>query len=261
MALWTPADLSMAAWYDSSVADSLSVSSGFVEQWNDLSGNDRHATAIGTSRPTLEAEGINGMDAVGFVNPQYLNIVAGVPRGDDMMFFGVFTRPSTGVHSMLLTKGISSYRYPFWWDNLNTIYSQYGTTIKTLQSSQTQIGTQLITTARDSTYESGWLNGSLLSTKTTSTLDADFNIIGRSNNSTRQHNGSIGEIIYFNSLVSTDDRQKIEGYLAWKWGINTNLPSGHPYYDAAPTIPNEVSFTVLTPKYDNSYLLAAQLGL
>jgi hypothetical protein len=33
---------------------------------------------------------------------------------------------------------------------------------------------------------------------------------------------------------STADRQKSEGYLAWKWGLTGNLSSSHPYKFAAP---------------------------
>jgi hypothetical protein len=35
--------------------------------------------------------------------------------------------------------------------------------------------------------------------------------------------------------ASATDRQKIEGYLAWKWGIQASLPAAHPYRNAAPT--------------------------
>jgi len=37
------------------------------------------------------------------------------------------------------------------------------------------------------------------------------------------------EVVVFNSQLSTTSRQQIEGYLAWKWGLQANLPSGHPY--------------------------------
>ena len=30
--------------------------------------------------------------------------------------------------------------------------------------------------------------------------------------------------------------EKAEGYLAWKWGLVSNLPSGHPYKNSRPTI-------------------------
>ena len=42
------------------------------------------------------------------------------------------------------------------------------------------------------------------------------------------------EILMFNQYLGDTDRQKIEGYLAWKWGLQTSLPVGHPYKSAAP---------------------------
>jgi hypothetical protein len=47
-------------------------------------------------------------------------------------------------------------------------------------------------------------------------------------------NGYICEVIAYNSVLSTPNRQKAEGYLAWKWGLQANLPAGHPYKTAAP---------------------------
>ena len=47
-------------------------------------------------------------------------------------------------------------------------------------------------------------------------------------------NGTIYEAICFINS-SDDDRQKAEGYLAHKYGIQANLPSDHPYKTTAPT--------------------------
>jgi hypothetical protein len=41
--------------------------------------------------------------------------------------------------------------------------------------------------------------------------------------------GTVGEIIIYNSVLSTTQRQQVEGYLAWKWGLKDSLPSSHPY--------------------------------
>lgn len=41
-------------------------------------------------------------------------------------------------------------------------------------------------------------------------------------------NGVIYEILFFNTTLSTPQRQKIEGYLAQKWGLEANLPAGSP---------------------------------
>ena len=42
-------------------------------------------------------------------------------------------------------------------------------------------------------------------------------------------NGDAGEIIIYSSALPTAQRQTVEGYLAWKWGLQTSLPSPHPY--------------------------------
>lgn len=34
--------------------------------------------------------------------------------------------------------------------------------------------------------------------------------------------------------LATSDRQKIEGWIAWKWGVQTQLPATHPYYSSPP---------------------------
>jgi hypothetical protein len=47
--------------------------------------------------------------------------------------------------------------------------------------------------------------------------------------------GTINEYVYYNSNLSLSDRQKIEGYLAWKWDISASLPSNHPYKTVRPT--------------------------
>jgi hypothetical protein len=42
--------------------------------------------------------------------------------------------------------------------------------------------------------------------------------------------GYIYEMIVYNTALSTSDRESIEGYLAWKWGIQDLLPMTHPYF-------------------------------
>jgi hypothetical protein len=46
--------------------------------------------------------------------------------------------------------------------------------------------------------------------------------------------GKISEVIYVNSGLLLNIQQNLEGYLAWKWGLQANLPANHPYRYAAP---------------------------
>ena len=56
-------------------------------------------------------------------------------------------------------------------------------------------------------------------------------------------NGLIGEIVFCSGVLSTADRQSLEGYLSWKWGRQAALPSGHPYQFTPPL--SGVNATVL----------------
>ncbi len=42
------------------------------------------------------------------------------------------------------------------------------------------------------------------------------------------------ELIVYRTVLADAARQQIEGYLAWKWGLQAKLPAGHPHKNAAP---------------------------
>jgi len=65
--------------------------------------------------------------------------------------------------------------------------------------------------------------------------------------------GSVGEVIMYSNALSPTDRKKVEGYLAWKWGLD--LPSNHPFFAAPPTgasaASNETLGIATTDKYNS----------
>jgi hypothetical protein len=44
----------------------------------------------------------------------------------------------------------------------------------------------------------------------------------------------LAEFMIFQYLLTNDERQRTEGYLAWKWGLRHLLPADHPYKNASP---------------------------
>lgn len=46
--------------------------------------------------------------------------------------------------------------------------------------------------------------------------------------------GDYAELTLFASALSDASRQKLEGYLAWQWGLQDSLPEGHPYKSVRP---------------------------
>lgn len=47
-------------------------------------------------------------------------------------------------------------------------------------------------------------------------------------------NGKMGEAMIFTSGLNLSTRQKLDGYLAWKWGTESSLPSSHPFKSNPP---------------------------
>ena len=46
--------------------------------------------------------------------------------------------------------------------------------------------------------------------------------------------GFISEVLVYNTALTTSQRQQVEGYLAWKWGLTTSVPSIHPFSSIRP---------------------------
>lgn len=85
--------------------------------------------------------------------------------------------------------------------------------------------------------DGGTLTGSNVSTRDPSTSNPFRAFqLGACGNNVFPLTGYIAEVCIFNSVLSATNYQLTEGYLAWKWGLQTNLPSDHPYKNAAPSI-------------------------
>jgi hypothetical protein len=92
----------------------------------------------------------------------------------------------------------------------------------------------------DGNTTKSWQNGGNEQSVVKALVDspADMVIGARNGNGgtgiTDPFTGSISEIVMVDGALSDAGRQEIEGYLAWKWGQEGNLPGGHPYENAAP---------------------------
>lgn len=57
---------------------------------------------------------------------------------------------------------------------------------------------------------------------------------GLSDSGSDHFQGAIHSIVQYSSNLKTDDRQKVEGILAWTYGIQNVLPASHPYVNSSP---------------------------
>ena len=263
--VWNPSMISTALWLDAADAATITTVSGAVSQWNDKSGNSRNATQpTSTRRPTYSAAFLNSKavvsfdgsdDILGFTNRTLASNVGAI----SYFFVAISNSPSSTDYRALidLNNNPGSDRASVYFRS-STV--EAGGRRLDADSYQFQQAGALTTSACLGSvifdYSSATLgvgfNGSALSYRSggfqtagsTSNTDSTFTSIGAANDSgtdafTVAVNGAcncrIGEMIAVQSAVAASVREKIEGYLAHKWGLTSNLPAGHPYKTIGPT--------------------------
>jgi hypothetical protein len=111
-------------------------------------------------------------------------------------------------------------------------------------------------------------NGSTNSYPGTTLPDATGNtdfVFNDPRNNLASANTMIFEMVGYNTQISVAQRQQLEGYLAWKWGMVANLPADHPYkttpiislppFPNAPRVPSSINNPVFSPlQISNCYL-------
>jgi hypothetical protein len=76
-----------------------------------------------------------------------------------------------------------------------------------------------------------------VATDAASASNASFTLqIGACGNNVFPHTGYIAEIVILSSVATNAVRERIEGYLAWKWGLRSALIAAHPYRNRPPLI-------------------------
>lgn len=109
-------------------------------------------------------------------------------------------------------------------------------------------GPRVVMLRKNGTTNSMWVNGVELSNKSVSFTYSNniaqpwyvggvtgSIISGNTDPGTDHMTGGLYEMMNFTSTLVTADRQKVEGYLAWKYGVASNLPAGHPFKSSPPT--------------------------
>jgi len=251
---WDPSLISTALWLDANDSATITQSSSLVSQWNDKSGNIRHATASTTARPTYSGSSFNskpGLTFDGTANVLRADGVASIVQGNDAPFSvaAVFSATSGSTFRNVCSFGSSAsgdFFHAFQIDDLNNLtQSRRLTSAPLVQknitgTSGTSTNLALVYTFLGTTgfiYKNGTQDatGDLdVDTFGTNTNQFAIGALAR-NTSTGFLAFTLSELIVTVGVFSTLNRQKTEGYLAHKWGLTANLPSDHPYKTVGPT--------------------------
>jgi hypothetical protein len=275
---WTPADLgaSLALWLDADDASTITLNGTNVVQWDDKSGNGRNASQPTASfQPTYLATGFNGKPTLQTDGSDALELgVTSLGRnvsGLTCALVGlhpVGTVFTSNANELFISSGANSAstRFAVTPNPSTSTINRYGiagrrldadgyTTVSSSTDSLANRGNPWIRVAQRA-YSDGvanhWTDGTQDMTNEVvgtqgagNTSDTDPLRTVLFNGVSALPNGSqLSEIVLTHSTMTTDDRQKLEGYLAWKWGLTANLPAGHPYKSAPPTTGGASTVTI-----------------
>jgi hypothetical protein len=245
-------------WLDAADSTTIVQSTGSVSQWNDKSGNGYNATATSGHYPTVHSKGQNGLNTLTFDGAtQYLQFANSNVLDFNTNDFAVFAAVQFNLNGVTQTFiGKTSTGFPQWRLGTEannymvlTIYNSSGagaTSQGPAISGWGFVSGMVYRSTGDILYlngtgqpSGGTITGSLSTTAITT-------IGNLTPSSARYWAADMGEIIVYTGTLTTSQRQLIEGYLAWKWGLQASLPSSHPYYYNNPTVTH--------PFYNQPYL-------
>jgi len=230
---WTPGEITTALWLDAADAGTITQSGGAVSHWADKSGNDNHAAqATGSRQPVYaSSDGMLGdMPSVGtggLAGKYFWTPTVGAKRIFAVLYFGNGTEAIWPEHCAWLSGPGRSGEWRITgrtnqsiWDASND-FNDAGT----YRDGST-------TSSRDALP----LPATLWKFESSETRTQTWKILCGNSASWSRWNGALGELIFTDGTEDLDDQQKVEGYLAWKWGLEDGLPADHPYKSAAPVV-------------------------
>jgi lysophospholipase L1-like esterase len=234
---WDPSQLGSKLELWLKPEDLVGTDENEVASWPDSSGNSVVvASHFGAGfRPTYEATGLNGFAcAESDADTDYFDLPSGfvASRTASSTFFVAKKNGSAGGGDQCPVRkwGQSEDYYPhpsgsFYLSYMASAY--FGPLSGPDVSSAWHFGSFHATAGDWRWYH----NGTLQSSQSTFTFAPQTG----SPILLKEFHGYLSEVIDCDNTLTTLERQKVEGYLAWKYGMEADLPSGHPYESAAPT--------------------------
>jgi hypothetical protein len=224
-----------------------------VSTWVDKSGNGYNATAAPSRTAGTYSSSFR---AVNFPTSTtgYITNYTAAPTNETM--FVVFNNPTSSFYNNILIGGVQGARSLGAAYNGNVVSSNVVGNLNTQVAWLAHVGTYTLgTTALVTSQFTTSTNSISLNGGTAGTGGAPGFTAGRvtylgvdATNATWYYVGYAMEILFYNSILSTEQRQQIEGYLARKWGISISatLPSLHPFKSIMPATSAHFSPTSIT---------------
>jgi hypothetical protein len=244
--VFTPKSLSnMVLWLDAADSSTITLSGASVTQWSDKSGSGYEATPFDSAITTTT---LNGNTALNFGGNRML-----IPNFTWNMSFTSIMVWKTQYASQMIGLGASTSPGAAWLDYIST--GNWALILLNAATSSTDPNyvrvppdpnagspAPVVTANEWFIFSIGYTAG------TTTITNYSVNGSARTANAVTAQTGSntgayfinglpsgiydisqVGEIIHYNTSLTNSERQQVEGYLAWKWGLQYLLPSTHAF--------------------------------
>ena len=245
---WTPAQITTALWFDAADTGTVIAPSNLVSQWDDKSGNARNLSASGGARPTYNATGQNNLGIIEFNGTSTFLERNQTDLSSNWTCVIAAKNTNTTGNAVYIVQSSNALENPRWqFDRSSTsarmIRRNDAGTIQAPSQGTHAASAFIQCGTGDGSLIGVSLNGAALTTAAavTGVFSTNKLTIGvlysgiPTPDAPTYFNGAMFEVVYAPSMLSTLNRQKVEGYLAHKWGLTTNLPSDHPYKTVGPT--------------------------
>jgi len=228
-------------WYDGGDISTIINTANNVTTWQDKSGNNFNATVNDSSNtPVLQSTGgILFSGATG----QYFNLPNNtIPYNNtSYTIIIVFSNATSGGFisggNSTTTRAFNSIEITNT-NYVSNLWSGSGTSGNLETSHVIQSGTNIVyadyyigsthNITLDVLYKNSNTPSARVQTNTNNKIG--YSPVGGS------LNGIISEILIFNRILTSDEKQLLEGYLTWKWDITSYLPWTHPYKFTQPSM-------------------------
>lgn len=233
--LWTPSLLSPTAWYDAMDSSTITLGSIGVATWRDKSTNGNNMVqATGARQPIYVASDAmyGGRPSLyGNITHRFMTTAAAIPATKTIymvLYYGTGVEAGFVNHNQIVgnpaninvritgrTGGTTVWDGSNDFDESGDFKNGSTTNIKGVANSAVPMPSTIWRFEAASSWTQRWC------------------VLGNTVNFTYWH-GGVGEIVMTNGSEDITTKKKVEGYLAWKWGMVSKLPSDHPYKNIQP---------------------------
>jgi hypothetical protein len=246
MDVWNVGDnvSNVSLWLDASNVGSFELSSSVIQNWRDLSGNGNDMN-IPNGNPSLTGQ-LNGKTVAAYDGDDTTATTKNFSNDLDQSGYSIVTlsRYAGNQRERVISSsfGDRNWLLGHWGGKHSAFHA--GSWVDS--GFTADLNWHLFSVIHDpaishnggvAPLSSFWFDGSLRVTNSSGSFDdtpAPTDIVFGGYNTDENSICEVAEFILVGAVITDSGRQKIEGYLAQKWGLSDILPSTHPYKTSAP---------------------------